>query len=303
MMRIKSKKPLPSVNALRSFETTARLGSVTRAADELCVTPSAVSHQIRKLEDSVGHPLIEFSEGSAHLTEWGNILAPGLTDGFLRIREAVNFLEDRSGVSTLTIVARPFFASKWLSPRLGRFLEKHPDIALQMRYMLEKHSESSDVADASIEWYRDAPENVNSIQLMPAALTPVCSPGLAWEYDQQNLPECLNDQVLLREAHGDFWRDWFIETGTPDFKPKRAIFLDDGAIRLLSCISGKGVDLSVANFLDREFADNLLVEPFPNYRLHGYYFLILPKFPSPKAVAFKKWILEEISNFDEPPQP
>ena len=247
------------------------------------MTPSAVSHQIRKLEDSVGHPLIEFSEGSAHLTEWGNILAPGLTDGFLRIREAVNFLEDRSGVSTLTIVASPFFASKWLSPRLGRFLEKHPDIALQMRYMLEKHSEPSDVADASIEWYRDAPENVNSIQLMPAALTPVCSPGLAWEYDQQNLPECLNDQVLLREAHGDFWRDWFIETGTPDFKPERTIFLDDGSIRLLSCISGKGVDLSVANFLDREFADNLLRRALPELPASWVLFPDSPEIPAAKS--------------------
>ncbi|MCP4934376.1 MAG: hypothetical protein GY927_09265, partial [bacterium] len=190
-------------------------------------------------------------------------MAPGLNDGFLRIREAVNLLEDRGGVSTLSIDSRPFFASKWLSPRLDRFWDKHPDIALRMRYMLEKSRDPGDIGEASIEWHRDAPDSVNSIRLMPAALTPVCSPDLAWEHDQQNLPECLNDQVLLREAHGDFWRDWFIQIGAPDFKPKHTAFLDDGSIRLLSCISGKGIDLSVANFLQREFADNLLVEPFP----------------------------------------
>ncbi len=301
MKNIKTYKPLPSVNALRSFETTARLGKVTRAANELCVTPSAVSHQIRRLEDIVGHSLIEFSEGKARLTEWGSILAPGLTDGFLRIREAVNLLQDSIGVSTLTIDSRPFFASKWLSPRLDRFWEKHPDIALRMRYMLEMHRDSSDVADASIEWHRNRPESVNSFHLMPAALTPVCSPLLDWDYDRQNLPDCLNEQVLLREAHGDYWRDWFVQIGAADFKPDNTIFLDDGSIRLHSCISGKGVELSVADFLEREFADNLLVEPFPNHRLHGHYFLILPEFPSPKAIAFKEWILGEFSNAHESP--
>ncbi len=106
---------------------------------------------------------------------------------------------------------------------------------------------------------------------------------------------------MLREAHGDFWRDWFIQIGAPDFKPERTAFLDDGSIRLLSCISGKGIDLSVANFLQREFADNLLVEPFPEHTLHGHYYLILPKFPSPNTVVFKEWILDEISNSDEAP--
>lgn len=293
-------KPLPSMNAQRSFETTARLGSVTRGANELCITPSAVSHQIRRHEEFVGHPPIEFSEGKAQLTEWGNILVPGLTDGFLRIREAVNLLKDRNSLSTLTIVSRPFFASKWLSPRLDRFWEAHPDIALRMRYMLEKSENYGDDADAFIEWHRNAPENANAIHLMPAALTPVCSPSLGWDYDPQNLPDCFNGQVLLREAQRDYWRDWFIQIGSPDFKPERTIFLDDGSIRLQSCISGKGIDLSVADFLGREFADKLLVEPFPNHRLHGHYYLILPKFPSPKAVAFKDWLLDEISRSHNP---
>ena len=113
----KKRKPLPSLNALRSFETTARLGSVTKAAEELCVTPSAVSHQIRKLEESFGHTLIDFSDGKAALTEWGAALHPGLSNGFMRIREAVDLLEDRDKIKTLTIAARPLFASKWLSPR------------------------------------------------------------------------------------------------------------------------------------------------------------------------------------------
>jgi len=105
----------------------------------------------------------------------------------------------------------------------------------------------------------------------------------------------MNDQVLLREAQHDYWLDWFVQIGAPNFKPERTFFLDDGSIRLQSCILGKGIELSVADFLEREIADKLLIEPFPEHRLHGHYYLILPKFPSPKAVAFKDWILDEIS--------
>jgi len=291
---------MPSVNALRAFETTARLGSVTQAANELFVTPSAVSHQIRKLEDSLGLPLIEFANGKAQMTEWGNILAPGLVDGFLRIREAVSLLDDRTRVRALSIAARPFFASKWLSPRLDRFWEAHPDIGLRMRYMLEKHRDTADTVDAWIEWHREPPTGDNVVQLMLGALGPVCSPSLAPQLKGKSLPDCLDDQVLLREAHQDSWRDWFVQIGVPNYKPEHTVFLDDGAIRLQSCIAGKGIDMSVPDFLEPELEKGLLVEPFPEHRLQGHYYLVLPKFPSKEVLAFKEWILGEIAVSERP---
>lgn len=284
------------MNALRSFETTARVGSVTRAAAELGVTPSAVSHQIRKLEDSIGHPLIQFSNGVAQLTEWGAVLVPGLSDGFMRIHEALHLLQDRARVSTLTVVSRSFFASHWLSPRLDRFWEKHPDIGLRMRYMQEPSDFHTGSADASIIWHIGAPQGIKSIQLMPAALTPVCSPSLAWEDGNDAQLDRLGNQTLLRESLGDYWREWFKRAGIPDFAPGQTVFIDDGSIRLQACIAGKGVELSVADFLGREFAENLLIEPFPEIRLEGSYFLVVSDLPSPKVQAFQDWILEEISD-------
>ncbi|MEX3010591.1 LysR family transcriptional regulator [Hoeflea sp. TYP-13] len=284
--------PLPSINALRSFETTARLGSVTKAADELCVTPSAVSHQIRKLEEIFGRPLIEFVDGRANLTEWGTSLLPGLTDGFMRIRGAVNLLQDQSETQTLTIAARPLFASKWLSPRLDRFWEMHPDIALRMRYLTQRFEASNDTADASIEWYAEHPRDANCVQLFPAALAPICSPKLNVN---ANI-ESLSDVVLLSETLQDYWRDWFNQMNVPDFQPGHTAVLDDGSIRLNAAIAGKGVDMSVPCFLEQEFAAELLIEPFPNARLKGHYYLMLPEYPSAKAIAFQAWILDEVAD-------
>ena len=299
MVDRKNRKSLPSVNALRSFETTARLGSVTKAAEELHVTPSAVSHQIRKLEESFEKTLIDFSSGKAVLTGWGSTLYPGLTDGFMRIREAVYLLEDQSLIKSLTIAARPLCASKWLSPRLGRFWELHPDIALRMRYLTEKFDISRDAVDASIEWYAKPPSDTNCIQLFPAALSPVCSPSLGVASNIDNLPESLGDFVLLREAYQDYWRDWLKQINAAEFQPPRTAFLDDGSIRLKAAIGGKGIDLSVPVFLQTEFAENLLIEPFPETRLEGHYYLIFPHRGNANVMAFRDWILEEIATLTD----
>ena len=290
-----TRAPLPSINALRSFETTARLGSVTRAAEELCVTPSAVSHQIRKLEEGLGRTLIRFTDGKAVLTEWGAALLPGLTDGFMRIREAVQLLQDQRQAQTLTIAARPLFASKWLSPRLGRFWETHPDIALRMRYLTQKFEESTDTADASIEWHAEPPRDAYCIRLFPAELAPVCSPSLGIDADPASLPDSLNAVALLRETYQDYWRDWLKQVGAPYFQPARTAFLDDGNIRLDAAIAGKGIDLSVPCFLEQELAEGLLVEPFPGTRLAGHYYLMLPRHTHPRTEAFRDWILEEVA--------
>ena len=290
--------PFPSVNALRSFETTARLGSVTKAAEELHVTPSAVSHQIRKLEESFQKPLIDFSSGKATLTSWGSVLYPGLTDGFMRVREAVNLLGEQSQIMRLTIAARPLFASKWLSPRLDRFWEQHPNIALRMRYLTELYDSTSYSADASIEWSTEPPPNTLCVPLFPAALSPVCSPALGVDTRAENLPESLGDMVLLTESNhqNDCWKDWLRQLGAVDFRPERTIFLDDGNIRLKAAIDGKGIDMGVPIFLKEEFENKSLIEPFPKTRLEGHYYLIFSDQLNDSVKAFRDWILEETNS-------
>jgi LysR family glycine cleavage system transcriptional activator len=285
----------PSINALRSFEATARLGSVTKAAAELCVTPSAVSHQIRKLEEAVGHPLITFSNAGADLTEWGALLQPGLADGFLRIRDAVSLLSDRENVTTLTLALRSFFGAKWLAPRLPRFWEANPNIALRLHYLLETDDYRSSTADMMIEWHTKAPRGVDSICLMPGFLTPVCSPRLLEAGVEPGNPVSLTQQVLLHEKQGDVWQDWLSIADIPHVVPRKAMFLDDGVMRLQACIAGKGVDISVPDFLSTELATGQLVTPFPDIRLEGYYFAILPDPSAKKLRSFRKWLADELA--------
>lgn len=300
-----SHSPLPSMNALRSFEATARLGSVTRAARELFVTPSAVSHQVRKLEETLGSPLIAFANGRAQLTEHGAMLLPGLSDGFLRIRGAVELFHDLDRVRTLTVVARPFFASRWLSHRLHRFWDKHPEVGLRMRYLLAPSDDDDPTVDASIEWFPAAPRNPRDdcTRLMRSDLSAVCSAALDWPRGGARDPQDIAKLVLLRESHTDFWGNWLAEAGQPNLRTNKAMVLDDGNIRLQACIAGKGIDLSIPEFLHREFAEGLLIEPFPEIRVKGYYYLVMRKAASAASVAFQSWILDEIANDSGAAQP
>ncbi len=291
-----SSKTHPSFNALRSFEATARLGSVTSAAAELCVTPSAVSHQIHKLEDCLGRSLLGFTNGKLQLSDWGATLLPGLTDGFTHIREAVDLLERRQEYSSLTVVLRPFFASHWLSPRLLRFWDSHPDIGLRMQYMLESSESGYGSADVSIEWHRFRREDANCVKLVPGFLTTFCSPSLAAPNGPISRPEDLVGQTLYHESDDNLWREWLTLAGVPDLVPRQSIFLDDGTIRLQAAIEGHGVDMSVKSFLKHELENNLLVAPFDHVQLEGYYFLIHHTNPiSSNAQTFQDWLLDQIA--------
>lgn len=288
-------KPLPSINALRSFEATARLGSVTSAASELCVTPSAVSHQIHKLEDYLDRSLIGFTNGKLQLSDWGATLLPGLTDAFMRIRESVDLMERHEKYSSLTVVLRPFFASHWLSRRLLSFWESHPDISLRMRYMLEQMESGYGNADVSIEWHRFRQEDVNYVELFPSFLTPICCPSLVAPNGPISLPGDLANQTLYHEADNDLWREWLTLAGVPNLVPRQNVFLDDGTIRLQAAIEGHGIELSVSGFLTHELENKLLIAPFEHLQLEGYYFLVHHTKPiSTNARAFQNWLLDQI---------
>src|SRR5689334_13692002 len=123
---------LPSLNALRAFEATARHLSFTSAAKELFVTPAALSQQVKLLEEALGLPLFKRLDRSIALTEAGHVLLPVLRESFERIGEAVERLRGRDHAATLTVTVLPSLAARWLIPRLGRFRELHPDIDVRI---------------------------------------------------------------------------------------------------------------------------------------------------------------------------
>jgi LysR family glycine cleavage system transcriptional activator len=288
-------KPLPSLNALRAFEATARLGSVTLAATELCVTPSAVTHQVRKLEEYLDVSLISFASGRFHLSAAGRALLPGLSDGFSRIGEAIDFLGVMEEHMTLTVASRPFFAARWLAPRLNRFWERHPDIGLRLQYMIGPVEFSGGDVDVAIEWGRSPRSGLQSEVLIPGFMTPACNPSLLTSRGSLSRPADLASHTLLRESEDDHWGDWMAIAGVPDLAPANSVFLDDGAIRLQAALDGKGIELTCPNLLSDMMSDGRLVRPFENIQLEGYYFVVHKATESvaPKIKAFLDWLFEE----------
>ena len=172
----------PALNALRAFEAAARHLSLTKAALELNVTPGALSHQIRGLEDHLGLKLFDRGVRSIALTAAGKALLPGLQAGFVHIRDALLSLDRLDDLRVLVISAPPGFTSKWLAPRLYRFSIAHPEIDVRVSSSINNANFTTDGVDAAV---RNLPvdaaedEALEVEPLIDLNLAPVCSPALA----------------------------------------------------------------------------------------------------------------------------
>src|SRR3954471_22842988 len=172
-------RPLPPLNALRAFEAAARHLSLTRAAEELHVTPGALSHQIRGLEEMLGLALFERRVRSIALTAAGSRLYPGLQTGFMQIRQAVNALDTIGRDRVLVVSTPPGFTAKWLAPRLHRFAIAHPEIDVRISStmsMANFRSDGVDVAVRNVAAGSVAPPHLALEKLVGLSFVPVCSP-------------------------------------------------------------------------------------------------------------------------------
>src|SRR5690554_3410277 len=169
---------LPSLNALRAFEAGARHLSFTRAADELHVTQTAISHQVRQLEAELGFPLFRRSTRRLELTPEGQRLAPAVTQALERIAEAVEALRARRRDNLLRVSMAPAFGTKWLVGRLSRFWLAHPDVELQLNHSPLLTDFTRDDVDLAIRYGRGPWPGVVSELLIRLEKVPVCSPAL-----------------------------------------------------------------------------------------------------------------------------
>ena len=172
------RRTLPPPIALRAFESAARLLSFTRAAEELSVTQAAVSHQIKVLEEFFGFPLFVRLTRKLMLTHEGQSLYAAANEGFGIIENTVSDLLTGRSDETLDISLTPYFSSRWLSPRLGRFWESHPNIDLRLHHTSQQELRPRENIDLSITWGLDDWPNLDSAPLLHARVVPVCSPSL-----------------------------------------------------------------------------------------------------------------------------
>lgn len=286
---------LPPLNALRAFEAAARHLSFKRAADELHVTQAAISHQVKQLEDHLHLPLFERSARGVKLTEAGRTLLPVLSDAFDSILQTVEGLGAARSGGALLVSLRPYFAAKWLAPRLARFWQAWPQIALRLHHTTKPVSFRGEEIDVAIWWGDGDWPNLETELLLPCDLTAVCSPELLQGPYPLTSPWALRWRTLLHEETDENWRRWLAAAGVADLKPRKQLFIDDTNVRLEAAIKGQGIALTGRELVADELATKRLVAPFAT-SLAGYaYYLAYPKgaLVRPQVKAFRDWIFEE----------
>lgn len=282
------------LNALRAFEAAARHLNLTRAADELCVTQAAVSHQVKALEDHVGRPLFRRAARGLLLTDEGEGLAPVVRDAFARIEGALAALADQGPAEVLTVGVVGTFAVGFLLERLADFRALHPRIELRMLTNNNKIDLAAESLDCAVRfgdgaWAREAAE-----LLLPAPLTPLCSPLTA---ARLKAPGDLARHVLLRSYRVGDWPAWLAAAGLAgkaSIKPRGPLF-DASAVMVQAAMFGEGVALAPAAMFGRELRQGRLVQPFAIEVDVGGYWLSRPvaREPSPALLLFQAWLLDQ----------
>ncbi|MBI3994270.1 MAG: transcriptional regulator GcvA [Candidatus Lambdaproteobacteria bacterium] len=286
---------LPSLTGLRAFEAAARNRSIKLAAQELFVTPAAVSQQIKSLEERLGGPLFLRHARSIELTQAGRGLAVQLTDSFQRISNTLDglFPHDEAGVLTVSVL--PSFAAKWLVPRLGRFRQQQPHIDVRVSASNSLVEFGLDDVHLGVRSGRGVYPGLRSDYLLPGHLFPVCSPSLLKGAAPLREPADLRHHTLLHAEPSD-WPKWLNTHGVTAVNGTRGPRFSDDGLMLDAAIDGQGVAISREILVADDLARGLLVAPFGRLQVHDWdFFVVCPLSMAdlPKIVAFREWIMEE----------
>ncbi len=289
-------RKLPPLNALRAFEAAARHLSISKAADELNVTPAAVSHQVKALEDVLGVQLFLRLNRAMMLTDAGQLFLPGLRDGFDRLAEATERLGASDTSGALTVSTEHSFAAKWLVPRLGTFREAHPDIDVRLTPSLHLVDFAREDVDVAVRYGRGDWPGLRAERLLTLTVFPVCSPKLLEGPPPLRTPDDLRHHTLLHEdISGADWRPWLLAAGAEDVDPTRGPRFDPSLV-LQAAVQGQGVALSYSALAAADLAAGRLVKPFDvSLPTDCAYYVVCPEAwaERPKIAAFRDWLLEE----------
>lgn len=295
-------KALPPLNALRAFEAIARHLSFSRAAEELNVTPAALSHQVAGLEAFLGERLFHRNARSISLTPAGEILYPGLSAAFVQIRQSVDRLTDTFDGQVLVVSAPPGFTAKWLTPRLHRFLADHPDLDVRISATLALASFAGDGVDVAIRNANGAPSGLWSRRFLEIETLPVASPRLIEQHGPLETPADLvrfpiiHDDSLSRMFNLPTWSDWLKAAGAEGLDLGRGLHFSSADHALEAALEGVGVLLAPKVLAIDDVRIGRLVMPFPlALPSTRAFYLVCPEGHEgrPKIAAFCAWILDE----------
>jgi LysR family transcriptional regulator of beta-lactamase len=278
-----------SLNPLRAFEAAARHLSFTRAAEELCVTQAAVSHQVKALEEHLGKTLFRRTTKGLVLTDEGSALEPIVTDAFARIERTLDAIAEGGSREVLTVGVVGTFAIGFLMERLADFRARHPFIDLRLMTNNNKVDLWTESLDFAIRFGAGAWHGVHADKLMAAPISPLCSPTIAPQLHQ---PDDLRKFTLLRSYRAQDWPTWLSGAGVTNL-PARGPIFDASTLMIQAAIHGEGIAIAPPSMFMRELSSDAVVQPFPLAVDVGSYWLtrLISKPPTPAMDAFSTWLI------------
>lgn len=297
------RRPLPPLNALKAFEATARHLSFSKAAEELHVTPAALSHQIRGLEDLLALKLFHRRARSIELTAAARLMYPGVRSAFESLRAAVEQLDRAREDRILVVSASPGLTAKWLVPRIYRFMEMHPEVDTRISSSVNYANFSTDGVDVGIRLSSGDHPDLYVERLSGEAMLPLCSPRLLEAEHPLRTPDDLRHFPLIQiDLPGlvPTWDDWLKAVGVAGIDTSRGLRLNVADHALDAASEGAGVVLGYKLVASRDIGLGRLVSPFgPELALPGraYHFVCARgQEKRPTVKAFRDWLFAEIED-------
>ena len=293
---------LPPLNSLRAFEVSARRGSFVAAADELNVTPAAVSHQVKALEVFLDVELFRRLPRGLELTETGRELLPQLSRGFDHFERGIGGLKKGGLSGRLIVSAFPSFTNLWLVPRLGSFLQAFPDIQVRILAASTPPDLNKGEADLRIPYGMGHYPGLKSELLMRETIFPVCAPSLLNHKPLRRFSDLSNHTLLhdidiSEEEPTMTWKRWLRDAGVSGIDPTGGVEFGDSLLLTEAAVRGQGVALGRTALVRAHLASGTLIRPLKVSRPGDYaYYTVTTQAGAekPRIRAFVNWLQMQV---------
>ncbi|WP_346827424.1 LysR substrate-binding domain-containing protein [Serratia inhibens] len=302
-MNAPSRSRLPKLSAILAFETAARTGSLTRAADSLALTAAAVSQQIRQLEQHLGIQLFIRAKSGVTLTEQGADYLAYVQEAFETLRVAQQHVDRQRGQETLTVFALPALASKWLNPAIGDWLARQPQVDIRLHATHAAVDFAASAADFALCFGDQDYPLLEKVRLFQDGVQPVCSPQRQAAGDWARQP-LIHVDWGKESRFLPGWHEWFTAAGLPP-PQRRGLTYNLTSLAIDAAVAGHGILLGQQRLIQRELANGTLVPlAEPALPLSKPYYVAFPQrtLDKPKAAEFLAW-LQSIAPPDTGRQP
>lgn len=295
---------IPGLQSLKAFDASARHLSFTKAAQELNVTPAAVSHQIKELEEAIGVPLFQRTSRHMQLTRQGLILKPAIADALDGLTKALQRIRQTDNPKQVRVTASPSIAAKWLVPRIDRFLDSVPGADVRIDVSSSVLDFDRDDVDVAIRFGDGNYPGLQVDKMFHDVLFPVCSPAMLQRGKPLREPRDLLQHTLIHleyEAQGAVWpnwRMWMLAAGVKDFNDTRGLHFSQTSLAIQAAIDGHGIALGDSTLVGDDIAAGRLVKPFElslrSPAQFAYHLITLRDLAGrPMTKAFRDWIIAE----------